>query len=336
MQATAVMPECDLQLLRRLADSADDQAFAEIVRRYTGVVFAASLRILRDEARAQDVAQETFFRLLRQPRLVSQSLGGWLHRSATHLAIDVKRSERSRRLREKSYGQDHERLFDCRNNSAGAREPTWEQVSPYVDAALNEIADPTRSLLVRHFLQGVPQQDLAAELGCSPATVSRRIKSGVELLQQGLRRRGVYVALAALAGFCVDHAAKASPSPQLLSELGKMRMAGPIRLSPPPGANPPAAYPQGVLTPRVELLPTPAPAATSKLAEATLAALLACAGTLGVAGLLALLLHANILSPPAPNPAPPAAISHQHPEAMHLMRAGMLDPAPEPPNPRGA
>lgn len=247
MQATVENPakmqtqlaEPDALLLRRLAETGDSQAFAEIIHRYAGVVFAASLRILRDEARAQDVSQETFFRLLRQPRLVSHSLGGWLHRSATHLAIDIKRSELSRRHRERNYWLQQE--------ASRPIEPSWEEVSPYVDQALNEIPDPMRTLLVRHFLQGIPQAQLAAEMQLSPATISRKIKSGVDELQRHLRKRGVYVALAALAAFCTEHSAKAAP-PGLLSELGKMQMAGPVRVGPVPGPNPPINWPPPLST----------------------------------------------------------------------------------------
>src|ERR1700722_18458607 len=102
-ETAPTLVESDLSLLKRYTETSDPDLFAEIVRRYTGVVYAASQRILQDDARAKDVAQETFFRLLRQPYLVTHSLGGWLHRSATHLAIDAKRSETSRRRREKAY-----------------------------------------------------------------------------------------------------------------------------------------------------------------------------------------------------------------------------------------
>ncbi len=227
--AAAAISEPDLSLLRRFTETGDPAAFAEIVRRYTGVVYAASHRILGDEARAQDVAQETFFRLLRQPKLVTQSLGGWLHREATHLAIDAKRSETSRRRREKSY-------FVNRDLLPRAGEPTWEEVSPYVDEALIDLPEPTRSLLVRHFLQGTPQAELAAELNTSPATVSRKIKSGVEDLQKLLRNKGIYVALIALSDFCTHQTAKAAPL-RLMSELGKMQMVGPVGHGPPIGGS---------------------------------------------------------------------------------------------------
>jgi RNA polymerase sigma-70 factor (ECF subfamily) len=221
-QALVHLQEPDLSLLRRFTETGDRDAFAEIVRRYAGVVYAASLRILSDEARAQDVSQETFFRLMQRPKLVTQSLGGWLHRAATHLAIDAKRSEVSRRNREKTYWMARE--------AEGGHEPKWEEVSPYVDQALNELSEPMRTLLVRHFLQGTPQAELAEEADISPATISRKIKVAVEELQKLLRKKGLYVSLIALSEFCARNIAKAAP-PQLLSELGKMRMVGRLKLT---------------------------------------------------------------------------------------------------------
>jgi RNA polymerase sigma-70 factor (ECF subfamily) len=221
-QALVHLQEPDLSLLRRFTETGDRDAFAEIVRRYAGVVYAASLRILSDEARAQDVSQETFFRLMQRPKLVTQSLGGWLHRAATHLAIDAKRSGLSRRNREKTYWMARE--------AEGGHEPKWEEVSPYVDQALNELPDSLRTLLVRHFLQGTPQAELAEEADASPATISRKIKAGIEELQRLLRKKGLYVSLIALTEFCARNTAKAAP-PQLLSELGKMRMVGRLKLT---------------------------------------------------------------------------------------------------------
>ncbi len=235
MPAQPSVTESDLSLLQRFTETGDPAVFAQIVQRYAGVVFSASQRILNDEARAQDVAQETFFRLMRQPRLVTHSLGGWLHRSATHLAIDARRSELSRRQREKNY-------WLHRENDTRGSEPRWEDVSPYVDQAMIELPEPMRILLVRHFLQGTSQNDLAAEMNISPATISRKIKSGVEELQKLLKKKGIYVAFFALAEFCTKETAKAAPT-KLMMELGKMQMVGPVSVGPVPPAGPAAQWP---------------------------------------------------------------------------------------------
>lgn len=228
----------DLAVLARFTETGDPEAFAEVSRRYAGMVYAASYRILQDAGRAQDVSQETFYRLMRQPRLVSHSLAGWLHRTATHLALDEKRSDLARKRREKAYF-----LARHADEAIVATEPRWNEVSPFVDEALNEVPEPNRTLLVRHFLQGTPQAELAAELNTSPATVSRRIKTGVELLQKQLQQRGIYLGLATLAAFCAARGTEAAvpAGPAFLAELGKMKLLGYVRLAPPGAANPPPA-----------------------------------------------------------------------------------------------
>ena len=218
MPSTPTLPETDMSLLHRFASRGDEDAFSEIVRRYAGVVFCACHRVLRDRGWAEDVAQETFFRLVKCPDRVSHSLGGWLHRAATRLAVDTLRSEQARHRREATYEappKDDECL-----SGVGSQ---WEEISPAIDGALDELDDDDRVLLVRHFLQGTPQADLAAEAGVSAATMSRRVKHAISLLRESLSRKGVTVAPSVLLMLCARNAVTAPP-PALLAELGKMAM----------------------------------------------------------------------------------------------------------------
>ena len=97
----------------------------------------------------------------------------------------------------------------------------------------NELPEPMRTLLVRHyFYKGTPQAELAEEAGASPeATISlARSKPPSKRLQKLLRKKGLYVSLiAAQAKFCARTQPKPR-APQLLSELGKMRMVGRLKL----------------------------------------------------------------------------------------------------------
>jgi RNA polymerase sigma-70 factor (ECF subfamily) len=204
--------DLDLILLDRFREEGDQEAFAEIVRRYASAVFSTCMRILGDKARADDVSQETFFRLSQKPEAVKQSVGGWLHTAATRLAIDAVRSEASRAEREAKY-----------ERKPPSESMQWAEISPHVDQALAELPDETRVLLVRHFLQNVSQCVIAGELRTSPATVSRKIKAGVELLRKQLSKKGVCVAVALLITMMRDHGAQAAPA-ELMRELGKITM----------------------------------------------------------------------------------------------------------------
>ncbi len=210
------MAETEAVLLKRFTGSGDAQALAEIIRRHAGLVYGAALRILADVDRASDVAQETFLQLTKDAASVTGSLPGWLHRVATHKAIDQMRRDASRRHRERQY-------------VAGAKQPhtatEWKEISLYVDVGLRELEPELRNVLILHFLEGRTTREIALAQGTSQATVSRRIGAGVEQLRAKLRRRGVLVAVGALSVLLGDNAVQAAPLP-LLTELGKMAMVG--------------------------------------------------------------------------------------------------------------
>jgi RNA polymerase sigma factor (sigma-70 family) len=215
--------ETDMSLLHRFAKAGDQTAFAEIIHRYAGVVFAACHRVLGDATRAEDVSQETFFRLMRKPQAVTQSLGAWLHTAATNLAVDALRSESARRKRERGYGEELLRAQPVETVGGGIGGDSWADLSPQVDAALAELPEEFRLLLIAHFLQGRPQNELAMEAKTSAATMSRRIRAAIEALQQKLRGKGFSIAPLALTGLLHDHALQAVPT-SLAAQLGKMTM----------------------------------------------------------------------------------------------------------------
>ncbi len=173
----------DIALLRRYAVDHDETAFAEIVRRYAGMVYAACYRVLHDKQLAEDVTQDTFLKLMRRPGHVSLSLGGWLHKAATQLAIDVLRSESSRKRRERTHSQDHAEFLEDQQS--------WKEVSETIDRAMAELPDEARDLLVQNFILGRSQKEIAQEHNTSVATICRRVNDAMEQLRGVLRRRGM-------------------------------------------------------------------------------------------------------------------------------------------------
>ena len=210
------MAQTEAVLLKRFTGSGDAEAFAEIIRRHAGLVYGAALRILADVDRASDVAQETFLQLTKDAGHVTGSLPGWLHRVATHKAIDRMRRDASRRHREREY---------VANEPPAGESAEWKEISPYVDAGLRELDPELRDVLILHFLEGQTTREIALLKGASQATVSRRIGAGVEQLRAKLRRRGILVAVGALSALLGDNGVQAAPLP-LLTELGKMAMVG--------------------------------------------------------------------------------------------------------------
>lgn len=214
-----VLHELDDQtLLERFTRTGDAQAFAVIVHRYTDLVYGTAIRVVRNKAMAEDTTQETFFRLLRNPESIESSLAGWLHRAATTHAIDLMRRESRRRNRELQHVKDERDLVPPEVEN-------WAEMSPHVDAALAELPDEQRWVLVQHYLMGKTMRELAKDRNSSAATMSRRHQQALETLREKLRKRGVLLAMAALP-MILSTAPKASAAPSLKLGLAKMTMLG--------------------------------------------------------------------------------------------------------------
>src|ERR1700760_799386 len=89
-------PPDDAQILARLQDG-DESAMAVLYDRYSRVVYSVALRVLRDVPAAEDILQEIFMQIWRQPEnfiATRGSLGGWLAVITRNRAIDVLRRRR--------------------------------------------------------------------------------------------------------------------------------------------------------------------------------------------------------------------------------------------------
>ena len=204
----------DLQHLQRYASTGDAHAFRELVQAHGAMVHATALRVTRDAAAAQDVAQETFLELARKAGGITQSVAAWLHRVAWNRACDAVRRESTRKRVE-------EAMAEVWHTD---REATWPDIEPHVDASLNELPNELREVLVLYFLEGRTQAEVARHLGKNQATVSRAIERGILAMREALRSRGV-IAGAGLAALFTAQSAQAMPVAVQVS-LGKLSLTG--------------------------------------------------------------------------------------------------------------
>ena len=85
----------DESLLTR-AKGGDKQAMTDLFDRYSGMVYSVALRVLNDPGQAEDVMQEIFFQVWRNPHAFVAgrgSLGAWLAVMARNRAIDSLRRQ---------------------------------------------------------------------------------------------------------------------------------------------------------------------------------------------------------------------------------------------------
>ena len=210
------MAETDMTLLGRYAANRDAEAFAELIRRYAGMVYGTCLRVLGSEADAEDVTQDCFLELARtagKVRGAGDSAAGFIHALARSRAVDFLKQASRRRQRERAAG---------RQQCAGSE---WAQIEPLVDAAMADLPEEQRELLVLHFLRGVTQADMAQAAGVDQSTISRRLTRAVELLREHLAKQGVEVSAGALGAAMADHILRDVPA-RVQQSLAKMALAG--------------------------------------------------------------------------------------------------------------
>lgn len=161
----------DRELVERYV-AGDTRAFDQIVTRYERRLFAVAVRMCGDGEDARDVVQNAFIsamRALREFREEAQ-LSTWLHRVAVNAALDHLR--RRKRQGTEPLDQVHERPAE----GPGPEERAIGAVrAAAVQAALRELSDDHRAVLVLHDLEDLDYAAVAEALDIPVGTVKSRI-----------------------------------------------------------------------------------------------------------------------------------------------------------------
>ena len=76
-------------------------AFAEIVSRYGGMVYQTCLRVLKNQAQAEDASQAVFVVLTQKAKFIHGSLGVYLHNVAVNVAQNIRNANQLRARHER-------------------------------------------------------------------------------------------------------------------------------------------------------------------------------------------------------------------------------------------
>lgn len=222
-------PESDLltlndrDLLRRFVLDADEPAFAEIVRRYQGIVLGVCRRVIGNSTDVDDAFQATFIALARRPNSVrrTESLSSWLYTVAWRTSRRLVRQRRKHPM-EPLATQIPEKPDDPLDRIASAQD------CMVLDEELNDLPQKYRDVLVMTYFTSQSSQQIADELGVSKGTVDGRIRQARNMLRIRLARRGVAVGVLAVAA-SLSTGATASAAPALLEstlQLGAQTLSG--------------------------------------------------------------------------------------------------------------
>ena len=149
---------------------AQDRFVKENLRR----VFALIYRIVGNVADAQDLTQDTFIKALQRKDQLKDidKAAHWLGRVASNTAIDFLR--RKNRVNFTEIDALLEPLPDPMSRRADV-EMLRSEEAIYLDECLSALSVRERTALVLRDVEDMPAHEVAAVLGCSPATVRSHI-----------------------------------------------------------------------------------------------------------------------------------------------------------------
>ncbi|HTB63695.1 MAG TPA: sigma-70 family RNA polymerase sigma factor [Opitutales bacterium] len=196
----------DESLLRQYAESGDEAAFAELVRRHTNLVYSVAQRVIRNSALAEEVTQSVFARLARQAAILggNAALAAWLYTNARHRAIDLVRTEARRRVRELESTTMSEQPTDTTN--------PWEEIAPLLEDAMGRLGERDRTAIVLRYFDGQSNQQIGVALGLSENSAYRRVERALEKLRSHFARRGVTTTAAVLGAVLAANSVQAAPA----------------------------------------------------------------------------------------------------------------------------
>lgn len=155
-------------------DAAERELQDRFVRENLRRVFALIYRIVGNVADAQDLTQDTFIKALQRKDQLKDGdkASQWLGRVASNTAIDFLR--RKARVNFTEIDSMTEPLPDPVSRRADVEMLRSEEAA-YLDHCLDALSTRERTALVLRDVEDIPAHEVAAILGCSPATVRSHI-----------------------------------------------------------------------------------------------------------------------------------------------------------------
>ncbi len=164
-----------------LTARSDEVALAELYDRYGRAAYGLAVRVLRDEALAEDAVQDAFLSVWRgASRFIPEraKASTWIMTLVHRRAVDLVRREERRRA---------DPLPESEPDSGGpsAADSTWLHLErERVQAALRQLPDQQREAIELAYYGGFTQSELAERLGEPLGTIKSRMFAGLARLRE--------------------------------------------------------------------------------------------------------------------------------------------------------
>lgn len=172
----------------RRARRGDSNAFAALVRSMQRQVFGLSLRLLRNEGEASEIAQEAFLRAYQSLEKYDDSrpFDLWVMAIARNLCLDILRRRGKVKMDDV---EDHAYALGTGETNAEDK-AIAKQERQSLEDAMNSLSIDDREVLALYYVQKRTTKEIAEIVGVAPGTIMARLFRAREKLRQRMGPRG--------------------------------------------------------------------------------------------------------------------------------------------------
>ena len=172
--------DTDRALMARIGKG-DEKALELLIRRHERMVYNVALRFLNDDAQAEDICQETFYRVYRAAASYTPDAKytTWLYTIVRNLCFNALRKRNSADL----VSIEDENMPEIPSGSISVLQALEvEELRKRVSAAVQELPQQMRMAVLLHKFQGLQHDEIAEICGCSVNAVKLRVHRAKAIL----------------------------------------------------------------------------------------------------------------------------------------------------------
>ncbi|MCK6470112.1 MAG: sigma-70 family RNA polymerase sigma factor [Planctomycetes bacterium] len=196
VRVSAIGPEGELEILRRIAEDRDHSAFRELYERVSGPAYNLALHFTRNAGMAEEAVQSAMIRIWRHAKSCrDENPRAWILRTVANESLRVLKRKRM-----------HEMILDD-DSLKHARLPGDEKVDKMEHLELREalrrevgrLPVRTREIVTLYFGANLSQSEITDLLEIPQTTVSLRLREALDHLRSALAGAGFAAAAPGLA-----------------------------------------------------------------------------------------------------------------------------------------
>ena len=169
-------PDDDRQLLLEI-QKGDEQALAELIRRYQNRLYQLTIRVCGDGSLAEEATVESFYKIWRKAHQwhVNRSPRAWIYRIAVRTVLDLRRSRQRWRKRMQQTGRSGISVSEPDLVEQLVATEQHQRLSTELHRAIGTLKTEDRALVHMFYFEDLGLREIATVLEVSPDALKMRL-----------------------------------------------------------------------------------------------------------------------------------------------------------------